>query len=179
MNYTNIHKSLTSPHKELTFRFTNLTYGKPVFKEPKPKNYPDMKIFTILSLLCCTFFLTLTAPAQESWPKTATASNGSVVKLYQLQPESFTDNILKAHAAISVLENGKSDPVFGIAWLKANTVTNGDQVQIQSIRISNIKLPGESDDDKLDELKSLLENQSANWNISMPMSELQSDLNLN
>ncbi len=45
---------------------------------------------------------------------------GPIIKLYQWQPESFADNTLKAHAAISVTESGKSEPVFGVAWLKAN-----------------------------------------------------------
>jgi len=117
--------------------------------------------------------------AQENWPKTATTSEGTILKLYQWQPESFEDNTLKAHAAISVLENGKTEPVFGVAWLKATTETAGSQVTIKSIYITNIKLPGETNDDKLETIANSLEDKTPSWNISFPLNDLQTSLDLN
>ncbi|WP_207511209.1 hypothetical protein [Longitalea luteola] len=137
-----------------------------------------MKIFTLVAVLLGSM-LTHLVMAQENWPKTATTAEGAIIKLYQWQPDSFADNSLKAHAAISVLESGKSEPVFGVAWLKATTVTEGSQVQVQSIYITNIKLPGETNDDKLEGIASTLEEKVSAWNISFPLNELQQSIDLN
>jgi hypothetical protein len=138
-----------------------------------------MKIFTLVAALMGSLLMTHLVMAQESWPKTATTAGGTIVKLYQWQPESFADNTLQAHAAVSVLESGKSEPVFGVAWLKATTVTQGQQVQVQSVYITNLKLPGETNDDKLDDIANTIEDKTPSWNISFGMSELQTALDLN
>jgi hypothetical protein len=137
-----------------------------------------MKIFTLVAVLVGSM-ITHLVMAQENWPKTATTSEGTIIKLYQWQPESFDDNTLKAHAAISVMENGKSEPVFGVAWLKATTATEGQQVTVQSVYITNIKLPGETNDDKLESIANVLEDKVPSWDISFSTSELQSSLELN
>ncbi|WP_205507968.1 hypothetical protein [Longitalea arenae] len=137
-----------------------------------------MKIFTLVAVLLGSM-ITHLVMAQESWPKTATTSDGAIIKLYQWQPDSFANNNLKAHAAISVLESGKSEPVFGVAWLKATTATTGAQVQVQSMYITNIKLPGENSDDKLEEIANTMEEKVSSWNISFPLSDLQQSLELN
>jgi hypothetical protein len=137
-----------------------------------------MKIFTLLAVVLGSM-LTHLVMAQDSWPKTATTSDGTIIKLYQWQPESFADNTLKAHAAISVMENGKSEPVFGVAWLKATTESQGDQVQVKSIYITNIKLPGEDDDAKLEKYANTLEDRVPAWNIELSNKDLQSSLDLN
>lgn len=137
-----------------------------------------MKIFTLVAVLLGSM-ITHLVMAQENWPKTATTSEGTIIKLYQWQPESYADNTLKAHAAISVIENGKSEPVFGVAWLKATTETNGKEVQVKSIYINNIKLPGITDDDKLESIANAMEDKVASWDISFAESELQTSLDLN
>jgi hypothetical protein len=137
-----------------------------------------MKIFTLLAVVLGSM-VTHLAMAQDSWPKTATTSDGTIIKLYQWQPESFADNTLKAHAAISVMENGKSEPVFGVAWLKATTESQGDQVQVKTMYITNIKLPGEDDDAKLEKYANTLEDRVPAWNIEFSNKDLQTSLDLN
>ena len=132
--------------------------------------------YTFLCALGSVLLFGFAVSAQDSWPKTVTMENGTVIKLYQLQPESFTDNTLQAKAAISVLESGKSDPVFGMAWLKASTSNNGNMVQIESAQITNIKLPGESTDSKLDDYANALEQKIGSGGISIPRSDLQTSL---
>jgi hypothetical protein len=139
-----------------------------------------MKLFPIcLSLILSFTLIGYTSIAQDTWPKTITAEDGTTIKLYQWQPESFSNNELKARAAISVLETGKTDPVFGVAWLHANTRTSGNQVQVESIEITSIKLPGDIEDDRLESFSGLLENSAAQWQISMPLADLQSSIDLN
>jgi hypothetical protein len=137
-----------------------------------------MKIFTLVAVLMGSM-ITHLVMAQENWPKTATTSDGTILKLYQWQPESFENNTLKAHAAISVLENGKTEPVFGVAWLKATTETAGSQVNVKSIYITNIKLPGETNDDKLETIANTLEDKTPSWDIDFPLNDLQTSLDLN
>jgi hypothetical protein len=138
-----------------------------------------MKIFTFLGILCGTLLvLHSTAHAQNGWPKTTTTANGSVIKLYEWQPESFSDNKLKARAAISVLESGKSDPVFGVAWLEATTANNGNQAEVQSIYITDIKLPGDNKDEDLEAMAVALEQQAPSWKLAFSLSELQASLEM-
>lgn len=137
-----------------------------------------MKIFTLLAVVLGSM-ITHLVMAQDSWPKTATTADGSIIKLYQWQPESFADNILKAHAAISITESGKSEPVFGVAWFKATTEGQGDQVKVKSLYITNIKLPGEDDDSKLEKYANTLEEKVPTWNIEFANKDLQSSLDLN
>lgn len=134
--------------------------------------------YTFLCVLGSVLLSGFAASAQDGWPKTVSLENGTVVKLYQWQPESYNDNTLQAKAAISVLESGKSDPVFGMAWLKANTTSNGNEVRVESAQITNIKLPDETDNDKLDNIADALERKIGGGTISFARSDLQSSLEL-
>jgi len=122
-----------------------------------------MKIFTRIIVLMCSalFAIGTSKAAQDEWPKTITASDGSIIKIYELQPESFKGNILKARAAISVLENGKSDPTFGTFWAVATVETDRDnrRINIQSVKVPNIKFPGQTDPAIISSLKTTLETQ--------------------
>ena len=133
----------------------------------------------VLSLVSAFLFTGYSGTAQEVWPKTINASNGSIIKLYEWQPETFSNNELKARAAISVLESGKSDPVFGVAWINASTRSEGNQVIVQTIEISSIKLPGDVGDEQLETLRTSIERNATNWNIAVPLAELQSSVDLN
>lgn len=145
----------------------------------KNNKLPGMKIFTFLGILCSTLLvLHSTANAQNGWPKTTTTANGTVIKLYEWQPESFSDNKLKARAAISVIQPGKSDPVFGVAWLEATTSNEGNQAEVQSVYITDIKLPGENKDEDLEVMAQAIEKQAPSWNLAFSRSELQASLEM-
>ena len=132
----------------------------------------------LLSLLCILFFSFVTE-AQDAWPKVIKGSDGSTVRLYEFQPESFDNNLLKASAAISVTKEGSTDPVFGVAWLEAVTATRGQQVEIVSMKVSSIKLPGDISDENLESLGNDLQNNGNALDIEVPLNELQSSLELN
>src|SRR6201986_3438752 len=116
---------------------------------------------TILFLLSGFFLLgsVRAQDAQQEWPRSFTTDDGSVIKIYQPQPESFSDNILKSRWAISVVQPGKSDPVFGTFWSIANVETDRDnrRVTIQSAKVPNVKFPGQTDDNFTNGLKTALE----------------------
>jgi hypothetical protein len=98
-------------------------------------------------------------PQQADWPRSFKMDDGTVVKIYQPQPESFSNNILKSRWAISVLQPGKQDPVFGTFWSVANVETDRDarRVVIQSAKVPNVKFPGQQDDNFINSMKTALE----------------------
>ena len=122
--------------------------------------------------------LALPASAQTSWPKAINAQ-GANLKLYEWQPESFTDNTLKARAAVSVVTSGKTEPVFGMAWIKATTETNNNKVSVTSARVSSLKLPEDVSEDQLDDIKQQIEQQIPSLEISFRYDQLQQSLQLN
>lgn len=118
---------------------------------------------------------------QQDWPRSFTTDDGTVVKIYQPQPESFADNVLKSRWAISVLQNGKTDPVFGTFWSVANVETDKDarRVIIQSVKVPNIKFPGQTDDNFISSLKSALEANLPATAGDLSLDEILSSLDQN
>lgn len=133
---------------------------------------------TIYALLLSIAF-PLSGISQNTWPRTITTSTGDLVKIYQWQPESFSNETLQASAAISILQDGKDEPVFGMIWLTAGTETNGQNVNIRSVDVTSIKLPDENDGSRLSELQSAIADGMSGWNLSLPLSELNSTLQVN
>jgi hypothetical protein len=99
------------------------------------------------------------AEQPQDWPRSFTMDDGTVVKIYQPQPESFSNNVLKSRWAISVLQPGKTDPVFGTFWSVANVETDRDarRVVIQSAKVPNVKFPGQPDENFINSMKTALE----------------------
>ena len=137
------------------------------------------RFYTSLFTLCASFFLfsSLKAAGQQ-WPKTISAADGSEIKIYELQPESFTGNVLKARAAISIQENGKADPTFGTFWTVSTVETDKDnrRVILQSVKVPNIKFPGQTDEGMISSLKTTLETQLPEVVGDVSLDELLSSL---
>jgi hypothetical protein len=136
---------------------------------------------TILSLFFGAVFFTASAETQDDWPKTITGSDGSIIKIYEPQPESFQGNILKARSAISILENGKTDPTFGTFWEVATVETDRDnrRITIQSVKIPNVKFPGDVDDNKISYIKTTLETQIPTLGVDFSLDQVLSSLDMN
>lgn len=136
-----------------------------------------MKAFyTIIAALFFSVALPVAATAQNEWPKTITTQDGQLIKVYQWQPESFSNGTLQANAAISVSENGKSEPAFGMIWLTASTSSNNQQVIIRSVEVNAIRLPNETDENKLAALQTSIAGGMSNRNISIAVSEINTAL---
>jgi hypothetical protein len=127
----------------------------------------------VIALLIC-----LPGLAQQDWPKVITAANGDIIKVYQPQCESFVNDMLKARAAVSVVEKGKTEPVFGAIWVVATMKTNRQTriVVLTKLLVSNVKWPGQVDSSKIQNLKSTLEKEIPAWNITLPLDELLASL---
>jgi hypothetical protein len=118
---------------------------------------------------------------QQDWPRSFTTDDGTVVKIYEPQPESFSDNVLKSRWAISVLQSGKTEPVFGTFWSVSNVETDRDnrRVVIQSVKVPNVKFPGQVDDNFTSSLKSALEANLPQAAGDLSLDEILSSLDQN
>lgn len=137
------------------------------------------RAFTNWPFLFCIMLISSAAVAQQEWPKTISAANGNMIKIYQPQPESYTNNVLKSRAAISIIESGKSDPVFGTYWFTAQAPGNGSTVSIQSLEVTDIRFPSDMDDAKISDIKNTLQNEVPKMNVQLSQKELQNALTLN
>src|ERR1017187_7846956 len=96
----------------------------------------SVKLTMLASLMLIFSF---SRAADDQWPKQMTATDGSLIKVYQPAPESFVGNTLKFRSAISVVENGSTEPVFGTFWATAKVETDRDnrQIVISSLNTTN------------------------------------------
>ena len=136
---------------------------------------------TMLALCCSAVFFNANAEAQEDWPKTITGADGGIIKIYEPQPESFQGNVLKSRSAISIMENGKTDPTFGTFWEIATVETDRDnrRISIQSVKIPNIKFPGDVDANRISYLKNTLESQIPTLGVDLSLDQVLSSLDMN
>lgn len=132
----------------------------------------------ILSFIISSSLFATASNAQEDWPKIIAASDGSVIKIYHPQPESFSTDILKLRSAVSVTEPGKTDPVFGTFWSVNTVQTDRDNrnIHIESVQVPNLKFGTDIDANRLSYLKSTLETEIPKLQIDLPMDELESML---
>ena len=138
-----------------------------------------MKSLNNVFLVLVTFILfSLTTMAQENWPKLITASDGSSIKIYQPQPESFIGNTLKFRAPFSLQNTNEDEPQFGTFWSIATVQTNRDNrtIEITSIKIPNLKLPTDSDANHLNYLKTTLEVNIPSADFILPLDYVSSSL---
>ncbi len=136
-------------------------------------------VFTLTQIILSGLLLSVSAQQTGSWPKAATATDGSIIKMYEWQTESFSGNTLQARAAISVIEAGKSDPTFGVAWLSATLESTNQGKVVRSVQIKSIKLPGENLQDKNSIIQAALEKEIQFWNVQFTNEQLNSSLKLN
>jgi hypothetical protein len=134
-------------------------------------------IFTKLSFVFSMLLIGTTVFAQQDWPKTIRANGGDIIKIYQPQAESLTGNLLKSRSAVSVIENGKTEPVFGAFWSEAVVENGNNNAVIRSIQITNIKFPAAIDQSTVNDIKEKLQSEIPAMNISISKDELQQSIN--
>ncbi|PWT75912.1 MAG: hypothetical protein C5B59_07675 [Bacteroidetes bacterium] len=138
-------------------------------------------LFTKLLMLGCAVFLFSFNKPREDWPRVITAADGTVIKIYQPEPESFAGNVLKFRSAISVSENGTEDPVFGTFWSTSKMQTDRDsrQMNIESMKVTDIKIPAVTDQNKIEFIRSTLEYQFPDAAGQISLDEILASLDQN
>lgn len=103
----------------------------------------------------------LTGFAQQEWPRSMTAPDGTRIKLFEPQSESLSGGVLKFRYVVSVQADDQDDPVFGTQWSVANVTTDagGRTLTVRSVKVPNIKLASDTNDARINYLRSVLEQQ--------------------
>ncbi len=117
----------------------------------------------------------------DEWPKLINTSNGTQIKVYQPEPESFKGNILMFRSAISILGNGSNDPVFGAFWGTAKVETDRDNrtLVINSLDVTSIRIPAIEGQDTIDYIDDALESQFPSVAGPISLDEIVATLNEN
>ncbi len=138
------------------------------------------QLHLILSFLCCSLLIASGIQAQEEWPKTITAADGSILKIYEPQAESFSGNILKTRAAISLMEDGQAERIFGTFWAVSTVETDKDnrQVNLVSTKVPNLKFAEEKNVGRINFLKTTLETELPKLQISFFLDQLVASLDM-
>ena len=119
--------------------------------------------------------------ASDEWPKQINTDNGTLLKVYQPEPESFKGNTLMFRSAISILEKGSNEPVFGAFWGTAKVETDRDNrtLMIKSLDITSIRIPAIDGQDTIDYIDDALESQFPNSAGPISLDEIVATLNQN
>ena len=145
----------------------------------------DMKKSTVtvklLLLFVSIFSFSFSRAADEDWPKVISAQNGTQIKVYEPEPESFKGNTLMFRSAISVLTSGSNDPVFGAFWGTAKVATDRDNrtMNMQSLDITSIRIPAIEGQDTIDLIDDALETQLPESAGAISLDEIVATLNQN
>ena len=129
-------------------------------------------------LIIISFSLTVMAQAQSEWPRTLETKKGGKILVYQPQLESLKEGKLTGRAAVSVREMAGDEPVFGAIWYETILLTDRDSrmATMESIKITNVKLPGVTDSTKIRRFTTFLETEIPKWMLEISMDEILATL---
>lgn len=97
------------------------------------------------------------AQTPNQWPKSIITANGTAINFFQPQVLSYSADagLMKFRFVISVMDSGADEPIFGTAWVTAtvtkvgtsgdaaDVVAGGGQLEIQSVRVDELRIPGD------------------------------------
>ncbi len=141
-----------------------------------------MKKFTLKFLFLASGLLGFSfSRASGDWPKLINTDNGTQIKVYQPEPESFKGNTLMFRSAVSVSEPGNAEPVFGAFWSTATVVTDRDNrtLVINTLDVTSIRIPAITDQDKIDYIDDALETKFPQTAGAISLDEIVATLNQN
>jgi len=140
------------------------------------KNYVTKIVFLFISLLAFGY-----TRASDDWPKLIKTDNGTQIKVYQPEPESFKGNILMFRSAISFLASGSNEPVFGAFWGTAKVETDRDNrtLMINNLDVTSIRIPAIEGQDTIDFIDDALETKFPQAAGPISLDEIVATLNQN
>jgi hypothetical protein len=85
-------------------------------------------------------------PAHLAWPRRF-EDKGTVLLVYQPQPDRWVGNQLDARAAFSVQPAGIPQPAFGVMWITARTEVDkvAGLVHLEDLKVARVSLPAAPD----------------------------------
>ncbi len=132
---------------------------------------------TCTTRICIFIFLisSQTILAQSSyWPKEIPLKTGGKILIYQPQPDELNGNILQGKAAVSAKANANDPAVYGAIFFEASLSTDKDtrRATLESIKITNTKMEGVDDKNKLQKMVTLIETEVPNWHYDFSLDQL-------
>lgn len=134
-----------------------------------------MRFLKFIALALCLPFV---LQAQSQWPREIQIADGGKVVIYEPQFESYDGIKLAARAAVQVKKTAKEEPIFGAIWAEATTQTNRDtrMLDLESIKITDVRFPDVTDSVQIQKLKTLLETEIPKWHHEISLDDLLSNL---
>ena len=115
--------------------------------------------------------------AQEStWPRMLALASGSVT-VYPLQVDHKEGDLVRFRAALAYRPTAQSEPVFGVAWFQSRVRIDHAKGMVQplGLTVTETRFP-EGTDNVQPELAEALAQQSADWNLELPLTQFNSEL---
>lgn len=118
-----------------------------------------MKSAMLLLMLSGVVAASPSVVAQEEWPRTITASDSSIIRIYSPQPDSLRDNFLKYRSAFSVTRKGDSLPRFGsfLALAGIETERNNRRIHLLDDTVLYMSYSARLSTGEMNDLKATLE----------------------
>lgn len=106
-------------------------------------------------LLAGLLLIAATAKSQDDWPRTIASADGSIIRVFHPQPDSFTGNNLLFRAAFSLTKKDASIPQYGSfrAWAVITTDKNNRTLNLQAASIVNLRLIADGGPDSISTLR--------------------------
>lgn len=110
---------------------------------------PFRLIFGLVVLICfgqCLGQITTDSNPSSRWPMQLDTPAGQLT-IYQPQPTNFDGDTLSGRAAVSLLKQGASDPVFGAIWMESRVATDrvNRTVEILDVNVTRVHFPTDTD----------------------------------
>ena len=108
----------------------------------RPYWRPLFLVVGLLFVMAPALALAQNETTDDPWPREMKTSKG-ILTVYQPQAEKFLNDTLRARSAVSLLQTGKTKPIFGVVWFTAKVETDRDQsmVMLRNLKFVNTRWP--------------------------------------
>ena len=129
--------------------------------------------FTIILFSWCCFYAYVAA-GQGEYPRPIIASDGSIIKIYHPQPDSFGANKVKFRSAFSIMRKGgtASDSGSFLALATVETDRSNRRVSFLDVGVISLTFSVGVDANKMDMLKETLEREIPMSGMDISLDEL-------
>jgi hypothetical protein len=131
------------------------------------------------SNVCVAFFCLLIVSSNlfaqsDYWPKEIPLKTGGKILMYQPQPDELDGNVLKGRSAIGAKEKANDPMVYGAIFYEARIATDKDTRMgtLESIKITNAKVEGLTDEVKMGKMIALIETEVPKWDMDIALDQI-------
>jgi hypothetical protein len=133
-----------------------------------------MKKLFFTCIVGMLFFASSLLAQISYWPKEIPLKTGGKILIYQPQPDELNGNILKGRSAVGGKEKANDPMVYGAIFFDATLITDkaSRMAQLESVKITNAKMEGLDDQEKLQKMITLIETEVPKWNFDFSLDQL-------